>query len=79
MYDSPGFTGRSFGLFAALASSEPSRLINNIELLVDDVDEHLSSAVVSGVDGFSKEDIAELTDASEVAREVVMLIKNVSA
>jgi hypothetical protein len=76
MYDSTGFSNLSFGLFAASRQHDASRLLNNVELLVEDVEGHLAQVGPNGVGGFESASVSDLTDAVETAREVVTMIKS---
>lgn len=76
MYSSNGFTSLPFGLFAASRENDASRLLNNVELLVEDVEEHLARVGSSGIAGFGPSSISDLMDAAEAAREVVSMVKS---
>lgn len=76
MYNATGFTSLPFGLFAASREHDSSRLLNNIELLVEDVEEHLAWVGTNGIAGFAPESISDLTDAVDAAREIVLMIKS---
>lgn len=76
MYDSTSFTNRPFGLFEVSRQHDASRLLNNVELLLEDVEEHLTQVGKNGVAGFAPASISDMTDAAEAAREVVSMIKS---
>ena len=76
MYESTSFTNSPFGLFAVSRTNDASRLLNNIELLVEDVEEHLAQVGNSGIAGFAPASISDMADATEAAREIVSMIKS---
>lgn len=75
MYQKTGFAQSSFGLFAALRAQDSGRLTNNVELLMEDVEEHLADVGPAGLEGFDETSMAHLQAAASAAREVVALVK----
>lgn len=79
MYSESGFTSLPFGLYAFSRDDDARRLLNNVELLVEDVEGHLAQVGSNGIAGYGAAAILDLTDAVETARTVVSMIKHEQA
>lgn len=75
MYSPTDYETNSFTLANIIRSDDASRLINNLELLIEDAEENLARVGLNEIEGFGPEAISDMTEAVEAAREVVVLIK----